>query len=134
MAMPVLVSLDNKQSQSMRMRMRMRKTLRVDALLLLGVLSLVLCLLVSICSAELQRFEHPPSKGDGSMGVVGEKLGIDFVVSTGDNFYDNGMTGENDAAFEESFTGLHCKQPPKAVVKRQVSSNINTPYLDISKK
>ncbi|GMQ11627.1 hypothetical protein CsSME_00054184 [Camellia sinensis var. sinensis] len=38
MAMPVLVSLDNKQSQSMRMRMRM--TLRVDALLLLGVLSL----------------------------------------------------------------------------------------------
>ncbi|CAL5362706.1 unnamed protein product [Camellia sinensis] len=125
MAMPVLVSLDNKQSQSMRMRMRMRmrKTLRVDALLLLGVLSLVLCLLVSICSAELQRFEHPPSKGDGSvialqMGVVGEKLGIDFVVSTGDNFYDNGMTRENDAAFEESFTSLHRKQPPKAVVQR----------------
>ncbi|KAI7986784.1 Purple acid phosphatase 3 [Camellia lanceoleosa] len=95
MAMPVLVSLDNKQSQSMRMR--------VNALLLLGVLGLVLCLLVSICSAELQRFEHPPSKGDGSMGVVGEKLGIDFVVSTGDNFYDNGLTGGNDAAFEDSF-------------------------------
>ncbi|KAL7160745.1 hypothetical protein ACSBR2_041411 [Camellia fascicularis] len=98
MAMPVLVSLDNKQS------------MRVDALLLLGVLSLVLCLLVSICSAELQRFEHPPSKGDGSvsflvlgdwgrrgafnqsqvalqMGVVGEKLGIDFVVSASDDLY-----------------------------------------------
>ncbi|CAL5442512.1 unnamed protein product [Camellia sinensis] len=72
MAMPVLVSLDNKQSQSMRMRMRMRmrKTLRVDALLLLGVLSLVLCLLVSICSAELQRFEHPPSKRDGSVSFL----------------------------------------------------------------
>ena len=80
-------------------------------------------------SAELQRFTHTP-KVDGSlsflvigdwgrrgeynqsevafqMGEVGEKLDIDFVVSTGDNFYDNGLTGEQDPNFEESFTNIY---------------------------
>ncbi|KAF7822155.1 purple acid phosphatase 17-like [Senna tora] len=80
-------------------------------------------------SAELQRFEHS-SKSDGSlsflvlgdwgrrgaynqsevafqMGEVGEKLDIDFVVSTGDNFYDNGLTSHHDSAFEESFTNIY---------------------------
>lgn len=41
------------------------------------------------------------------MGVIGEKLDIDFVISTGDNFYDNGLTSENDPAFEESFTKIY---------------------------
>ena len=41
------------------------------------------------------------------MGKVGEKLDIDFVVSTGDNFYDNGLSSEHDAAFEESFTKIY---------------------------
>ncbi|KAJ6771783.1 PURPLE ACID PHOSPHATASE [Salix koriyanagi] len=41
------------------------------------------------------------------MGKIGEKLDIDFVVSTGDNFYDNGLTGLNDQAFEESFTKIY---------------------------
>lgn len=41
------------------------------------------------------------------MGRVGEKLDIDFVVSTGDNFYDNGLNGEHDPAFEESFTNIY---------------------------
>ncbi|XP_061361842.1 purple acid phosphatase 17-like [Gastrolobium bilobum] len=41
------------------------------------------------------------------MGKVGEKLDIDFVVSTGDNFYDNGLTSEHDAAFEESFSNIY---------------------------
>ena len=41
------------------------------------------------------------------MGRIGEKLDIDFVVSTGDNFYDNGLTGENDTAFEDSFTNVY---------------------------
>ncbi|XP_052174775.1 purple acid phosphatase 17-like [Diospyros lotus] len=86
-----------------------------------------LCL-VSI-TAELPRFQHPP-KDDGSisflvvgdwgrrgqfnqsqvalqMGRIGEELDIDFVVSTGDNFYDNGLTGEHDAAFEQSFTRVY---------------------------
>ena len=41
------------------------------------------------------------------MGKVGEKLDIDFVISTGDNFYDNGLIGDHDTAFEESFTNIY---------------------------
>jgi len=41
------------------------------------------------------------------MGKVGEQLGIDFVVSTGDNFYENGLTGTDDQAFEQSFTDIY---------------------------
>uniref|UniRef100_A0A6N2KAZ2 Purple acid phosphatase n=1 Tax=Salix viminalis TaxID=40686 RepID=A0A6N2KAZ2_SALVM len=79
--------------------------------------------------AELQRFEQPAKtdgklsflvlgdwgeKGDFNqsevahqMGRIGEKLDVDFVVSTGDNFYDDGLTGEQDKAFEESFTQIY---------------------------
>ncbi|KAL5760800.1 hypothetical protein ACOSQ2_019638 [Xanthoceras sorbifolium] len=83
-----------------------------------------------VCSfAHLQRFEQP-AKADGTlsflvvgdwgrngnfnqsevalqMGRIGEKLDIDFVVSTGDNFYDDGLKGVNDPAFEESFTKVY---------------------------
>ena len=41
------------------------------------------------------------------MGKIGEKLDIDFVISTGDNFYDNGLEGVNDPAFEESFSKIY---------------------------
>lgn len=41
------------------------------------------------------------------MGRIAEKLDIDFVVSTGDNFYDNGLSGEDDIAFEESFSKIY---------------------------
>ena len=41
------------------------------------------------------------------MGRIGEKLDIDFVISTGDNFYDNGLKGINDPKFEESFTKVY---------------------------
>ncbi|KAJ0037549.1 hypothetical protein Pint_22497 [Pistacia integerrima] len=81
------------------------------------------------CSAELQRFEQD-AKADGSlsflvvgdwgrrglynqtkvahqMGIIGEKLDIDFTISTGDNFYDNGLTGVDDAAFFESFVKIY---------------------------
>ncbi|KAF5469224.1 hypothetical protein F2P56_013313 [Juglans regia] len=99
--------------------------------------NVALCLLFTITSglcffhssAELQRFEHP-TKSDGSlsflvvgdwgrrgafnqsqvahqMGRIGEKLDINFVVSTGDNFYDDGLTSEQDTAFEESFTKVY---------------------------
>ncbi|MBA0831026.1 hypothetical protein Goarm_015517, partial [Gossypium armourianum] len=84
---------------------------------------------LSNVSGELKRFEQP-SKGDGSlsflvigdwgrrgafnqsqvafqMGKMGEKLDIDFVVSTGDNFYDNGLRSVHDLAFEESFTNIY---------------------------
>ncbi|URE39760.1 Purple acid phosphatase [Musa troglodytarum] len=89
----------------------------------------ILLLAILACSAELQRFESP-AKPDGSlsilivgdwgrkgqfnqsqvatqMGRIGEELDIDFVVSTGDNFYEDGLTGVDDKAFEESFTNIY---------------------------
>ncbi|KAF8398887.1 hypothetical protein HHK36_014751 [Tetracentron sinense] len=89
-----------------------------------------LCLISTL--AELQRFEQPV-KANGSlsflvvgdwgrrgtynqsevalqMGKIGEKLDINFIVSTGDNFYDNGLTGVDDPAFEESFTRIYTAQ------------------------
>ena len=41
------------------------------------------------------------------MGKVGEKLEVEFIISTGDNFYDNGLTGVNDPAFQQSFTNIY---------------------------
>jgi tartrate-resistant acid phosphatase type 5 len=41
------------------------------------------------------------------MGRIGEELDIDFVISTGDNFYENGLTGIDDPSFEESFSGIY---------------------------
>ncbi|PRQ15846.1 putative Acid phosphatase [Rosa chinensis] len=90
----------------------------------------VVCMSVS---AELQRFEHPVVKTDDSlsflavgdwgrrgaynqsliahqMGIIGEKLNIDFVVSTGDNFYERGLTSVNDPKYPESFTQIYTAQ------------------------
>ncbi|GFZ21369.1 Calcineurin-like metallo-phosphoesterase superfamily protein [Actinidia rufa] len=88
--------------------------------------------------AALQRFEHP-EKADGSlsflvigdwgregfydqsevalqMGRIGQQLDINFVVSTGNNFYDDGLKCVNDPAFQESFTkNLHFQEPAKAM-------------------
>lgn len=41
------------------------------------------------------------------MGRVAEKLNIDFVISTGDNFYEDGLTGIDDPAFENSFSEIY---------------------------
>lgn len=41
------------------------------------------------------------------MGIVGEKMEVDFIISTGDNFYKNGLMGEDDPGFEESFTNIY---------------------------
>lgn len=41
------------------------------------------------------------------MGRVADKLNIDFVVSTGDNFYDDGLTGVHDPAFQYSFSDIY---------------------------
>ncbi|EOY01292.1 hypothetical protein QUC31_013859 [Theobroma cacao] len=91
--------------------------------------TLLLGLFVVSCVAELQRFEHA-AKPDGSlsflvvgdwgrrglynqsevalqMGIIGEKLDVDFIISTGDNFYDNGLKGVDDPAFHESFTDIY---------------------------
>ncbi|GMJ04521.1 purple acid phosphatase 3 [Hibiscus trionum] len=93
------------------------------------VLTLIVGLFVVSCVAELQRFEHA-AKPDGSlsflvvgdwgrrglynqsrvsrqMGIIGEEIDIDFIISTGDNFYDNGLTGVHDPAFHESFTDIY---------------------------
>ncbi|CAI9296612.1 unnamed protein product [Lactuca saligna] len=80
--------------------------------------------------AELQRFDHRPTKADGSldilvvgdwgrrglynqsdvafqMGKIGEKMNVDFIISTGDNFYDDGLTDDQDPLFVESFTEIY---------------------------
>lgn len=41
------------------------------------------------------------------MGRIGEELGIDFVISVGDNFYDAGLIDVYDKSFEESFTNIY---------------------------
>lgn len=41
------------------------------------------------------------------MGKVGDELNIDFVISTGDNFYDDGLKGEADPLFTDSFTNIY---------------------------
>ncbi|GAB4828686.1 hypothetical protein Ancab_018351 [Ancistrocladus abbreviatus] len=79
--------------------------------------------------AELKHFKHP-MKADGSlsflvigdwgrkglynqslvaaqMGLIGGDLDIDFVISTGDNFYENGLTGVDDPAFRQSFSDIY---------------------------
>lgn len=41
------------------------------------------------------------------MGKVGDKLKIDFVISTGDNFYDDGLKGVDDPLFTDSFKNIY---------------------------
>lgn len=80
--------------------------------------------------AELQRFDHLSSKADGSldilvigdwgrrglynqsdvafqMGKMGERLDADFIISAGDNFYEDGLIDEEDPLFYESFTNIY---------------------------
>uniref|UniRef100_A0ACD6AED1 Uncharacterized protein n=1 Tax=Avena sativa TaxID=4498 RepID=A0ACD6AED1_AVESA len=94
----------------------------------------MLLLIVAVATAaavpaELPRLEQSP-KADGSltilavgdwgrhgefnqsrvatqMGIVGEKMDVDFIISTGDNFYSDGLSGVDDKAFEDSFTGIY---------------------------
>ncbi|CAA3004070.1 purple acid phosphatase 17-like [Olea europaea subsp. europaea] len=41
------------------------------------------------------------------MGIIREKMDLDFIISTGDIFYPNGLTDEHDIAFEDSFTKIY---------------------------
>ena len=41
------------------------------------------------------------------MGVVGQKMDIDFVISTGDNIYDDGIANTSDPLFKESFSNIY---------------------------
>nr|GEV57112.1 retrovirus-related Pol polyprotein from transposon TNT 1-94 [Tanacetum cinerariifolium] len=38
---------------------------------------------------------------------IGKEMDVDFVVSIGDNFYDDGLVDENDPAFYDSFTNVY---------------------------
>ena len=60
------------------------------------------------------------------MGIVGEKLDIDFVISTGDNFYDNGLTGVDDPAFHESFTDIYTAP---SLQRQWYIGNIHSPFV-----
>ncbi|GLJ12412.1 hypothetical protein SUGI_0190460 [Cryptomeria japonica] len=41
------------------------------------------------------------------MAMMANRLQIDFVISTGDNFYEDGLTGTQDSSFEESFSSIY---------------------------
>ncbi|KAL8042730.1 hypothetical protein ABFS82_09G074000 [Erythranthe guttata] len=89
-----------------------------------------LCIHIARNSAEFPTIEHTSIKNGGSvsflvvgdwgrggnfnqsrvatqMGEIGKKLGIDFVISTGDNFYYTGLKGVNDPMFKKSFTNIY---------------------------
>ncbi|XP_057794157.1 purple acid phosphatase 4-like [Salvia miltiorrhiza] len=93
------------------------------------IVMILLILGVSNSNGYLERFQHP-TKADGSlsllvvgdwgrkgdynqstlanqMGITTEKMEIDFIISTGDNFYDDGLINANDPAFHQSFTDIY---------------------------
>ncbi|KAJ8751457.1 hypothetical protein K2173_016668 [Erythroxylum novogranatense] len=83
---------------------------------------------VGLAISELQRFKHP-TKGDGylsllvvgdwgrrgaynqsevalQVGIIGEKLDLDLVISTGDHFYEDGLKLDLDLV-HKSFTKIY---------------------------
>ncbi|KAL5203838.1 hypothetical protein ABZP36_008709 [Zizania latifolia] len=89
------------------------------------VAAVVAAVMAGQAAGELARVEHAPSKEDGSLTVLAvgdwgrkgqynqtlvatQQLDADFIVSTGDNFYNDGLTGDNDtASFQASFTDIY---------------------------
>ncbi|KAH9321308.1 hypothetical protein KI387_015947 [Taxus chinensis] len=41
------------------------------------------------------------------LGMIAEKLQIAFVISTGDNFYEDGLNSTHDPSFEQSFSAIY---------------------------
>ncbi|CAN6363123.1 unnamed protein product [Urochloa humidicola] len=87
-------------------------------------------LMAAPAAAALPRVEHSPKAADGSlailvvgdwgrrgqfnqtlvaqqMGVMGEKMDLDFIISTGDNIYDDGIANTSDPLFKESFSNIY---------------------------
>ncbi|KAI4369083.1 hypothetical protein MLD38_017572 [Melastoma candidum] len=54
-----------------------------------------------------RKGSHNQSEVADQMGIVGERIGSEFVISTGDNFYENGLTGTDDPAFYQSFVDIY---------------------------
>lgn len=50
---------------------------------------------------------EPQRRVAQAMGVVAERAGSQFVISTGDNFYPNGVGSVNDPQFHESFESVY---------------------------
>uniref|UniRef100_A0A1J3JTU8 Purple acid phosphatase n=1 Tax=Noccaea caerulescens TaxID=107243 RepID=A0A1J3JTU8_NOCCA len=94
-----------------------------------SVLCSIILLFACSSTAELPRLVQPP-KSDGTlsflvvgdwgrrgsynqsqvalqMGKTGKNLNIDFVISTGDNFYDDGIISPYDSQFQDSFTRIY---------------------------
>ncbi|KAL5702796.1 acid phosphatase [Ranunculus cassubicifolius] len=82
----------------------------------------------NLSNAELERLQHPAKNGSTNflvvgdwgrkgaynqsrvafqMGKVGEKMDVNFIISTGDNFYHNGLSSVADPAFYDSFTRIY---------------------------
>ncbi|CAN1312664.1 Purple acid phosphatase 8 [Linum perenne] len=92
---------------------------------------LCLALSTAVVTAELPRMEHSSTNKDGGslavmvvgdwgrkgeynqsevayqMGKIAEQVKLDFVISTGDNFYDDGLKGVDDPAFYQSFSHIY---------------------------
>lgn len=68
--------------------------------------------LIAHCEIDLSKSEHG-QHSDGfrvlgvQMGRVGQQLGIEFVISVGDNFYQHGLTGPLDPKFATSFSNIY---------------------------
>ena len=41
------------------------------------------------------------------MGKIAQELHIDFIISTGDNFYEDGLNETGDPSFEQSFSAIY---------------------------
>ncbi|CAN7102333.1 unnamed protein product [Brassica rapa subsp. narinosa] len=116
-----LFNLHNQRKQLRRTKMKMFSV---------RLIFLILCIFFDGSLSKLERLEHPVTKSDGSlnilvvgdwgrqgcfnqslvahqMGIVGEQLDIDYVISVGDNFYDDGLKGDTDPAFEASFSHIY---------------------------
>ncbi|XP_010513921.1 PREDICTED: purple acid phosphatase 8-like [Camelina sativa] len=97
--------------------------------LIFSVLGLIIIFSACNSTAELPRLVQPP-KPDGTlsflvvgdwgrrgsynqsqvalqMGKIGKDINIDFLISTGDNFYDDGIISPYDSQFQDSFTNIY---------------------------
>lgn len=59
------------------------------------------------------------------MGRIGDRLNIDFIVSTGDNFYEDGLRSIDDHAFDYSFTQVYTA---KSLQKQWYSGELKMYY------
>ena len=59
------------------------------------------------------------------MAKIGDQVDPDFIISTGDNFYEDGLTGVDDPAFEESFSNIYLGP---SLQKQWYNGNFTTQY------